>query len=68
MKSAGAPLDLGADAVFDKSSELDDLFTYCMEQTAQHADPAEGQGQTKGALLQHDISAQTRGTTPGRQR
>jgi hypothetical protein len=54
--------------VFDKSSELDDLFAYCMEQTAQHADPAEGQGQTKGALLQHDISAQTRGTTPGRQR
>lgn len=25
---------LGADAVFDKSSELDDLFAYCIEQTA----------------------------------
>jgi two-component system OmpR family response regulator len=60
--------DLGADAVFDKSSELDGLFSYCMEQTAQHADPAEGQAQKKGALLQHDISAQTRRTTPGRQR
>jgi two-component system OmpR family response regulator len=59
--------DLGADAVFDKSSELDGLFSYCMEQTAQHADPAEGQAQNKGALL-HDISAQTRRTTPGRQR
>ena len=29
--------DLGADAVFDKSSELDGLFAYCMEQTAAHA-------------------------------
>lgn len=28
---------LGADAVFDKSSELDDLFAYCIEQTAQQA-------------------------------
>ena len=26
-------LELGADAVFDKSSELDDLFAYCREQT-----------------------------------
>ena len=27
---------LGADAVFDKSSELDDLLAYCIEQTAEH--------------------------------
>ncbi len=61
--------DLGADALFDKSSELDGLFTYCMEQTARHADPVESQAQDKGALLQHDLSsAQTRRTTPGRQR
>lgn len=26
--------ELGADAVFDKSSELDDLFAYCIQQTA----------------------------------
>ena len=26
--------ELGADEVFDKSSELDDLFAYCIEQTA----------------------------------
>ena len=25
---------LGADAVFDKSAELDDLFDYCVAQTA----------------------------------
>ena len=28
---------LGADAVFDKSSELDALFAYCIEQTARQA-------------------------------
>ncbi|MEO7887150.1 MAG: response regulator [Polaromonas sp.] len=28
--------ELGADAVFDKSSELEDLFEYCNEQTALH--------------------------------
>ncbi len=27
---------LGADAVFDKSSELDELLAYCIEQTAEH--------------------------------
>ena len=30
--------DLGADAVFDKSSELDGLFAYCAEQTAHEAE------------------------------
>lgn len=28
--------ELGADAVFDKSSELEGLFDYCQEQTALH--------------------------------
>jgi hypothetical protein len=28
--------ELGADAVFDKSGELDGLFAYCREQTANH--------------------------------
>lgn len=28
--------ELGADAVFDKSSELDALFAYCTEQTMEH--------------------------------
>ena len=27
---------LGADAVFDKSSELEELLAYCIEQTAEH--------------------------------
>ncbi len=27
---------LGADAVFDKSSEIDELLAYCIEQTAEH--------------------------------
>lgn len=31
--------DLGADAVFDKSSELDGLFAYCAEQTAHEMAP-----------------------------
>jgi two-component system OmpR family response regulator len=54
--------DLGADAVFDKSSELDGLFTYCMEQTAQHAEPGDG------ALLNHETpSPGTRHRTTGRQ-
>lgn len=29
-------LQLGADAVFDKSSELDELFDYCIKQIANH--------------------------------
>ena len=28
--------ELGADAVFDKSSELEELLAYCIEQTAEH--------------------------------
>ena len=29
-------MELGADAVFDKSSEIDELLAYCIEQTAEH--------------------------------
>lgn len=60
--------DLGADAVFDKSSELDGLFAYCMEQTAQHAEPGEGRAQSKEALRNPETpSAGARRRTPGRQ-
>jgi len=31
--------ELGANAVFDKSSELEKLFAYCADQTAQRLDP-----------------------------
>lgn len=60
--------DLGADAVFDKSSELDGLFAYCIEQTAQHAEPGEGQPQRKEALFSHEAPpAGTRRRSSGRQ-
>jgi two-component system OmpR family response regulator len=60
--------DLGADAVFDKSSELDGLFAYCMDQTARHAEPDGPQAQRKGVSRNHEApSAGTRRRTPGRQ-
>ncbi len=60
--------DLGADAVFDKSAELDGLFAYCMEQTAQHAEPGPGPAPAKGVLLGHEASpAGTRRRSSGRQ-
>ena len=34
--------ELGANAVFDKSSELEQLFAYCAEQTAQRLDIGAG--------------------------
>ena len=34
--------ELGANAVFDKSSELDALFAYCAEQTAERLNPGAG--------------------------
>jgi two-component system OmpR family response regulator len=37
--------DLGADAVFDKSSELEDLFAYCREQTDRESRPENRQAQ-----------------------
>jgi DNA-binding NarL/FixJ family response regulator len=59
--------DLGADAVFDKSSELDGLFAYCMEQTALHSEAGQGQAQRKGPLRKHETpSSDTRRQTPGR--
>ncbi len=36
--------ELGANAVFDKSSELEKLFAYCADQTAQRLDPGAGSG------------------------
>lgn len=36
--------ELGANAVFDKSSELEQLFAYCAEQKAQQLSPAAGPG------------------------
>ena len=35
---------LGADAVFDKSGELDDLFAYCMEQTGPRSSQEDRRG------------------------
>ena len=34
--------ELGANAVFDKSSELEQLFAYCADQTAQRLEPGAG--------------------------
>lgn len=34
--------ELGANAVFDKSSELEQLFAYCADQTAQRLKPGAG--------------------------
>ena len=60
--------DLGADAVFDKSSELDDLFAYCMEQTAQHSELDPGQRQRNGPLRKHEAPApNTQRRSSGRQ-
>ena len=36
--------ELGANAVFDKSSELEQLFAYCAEQTALQLVPGSGSG------------------------
>lgn len=44
--------ELGADAVFDKSSELDDLFAYCIEQTANHKKENVQQAERE-AVLRH---------------
>jgi len=48
--------DLGADAVFDKSSQLDDLFAYCSEQTAYAARP-EIQRAQREALLRRRLAS-----------
>lgn len=59
--------DLGADAVFDKSSELDGLFAYCAEQTAQEGKPANQQAQRAAIARNREAHAAQalRGTPSG---
>jgi two-component system OmpR family response regulator len=60
--------DLGADAVFDKSSELDGLFAYCAEQTAHEVEPDTRQAQRAAvARNQQAQAAQARRRAPGSQ-
>jgi two-component system OmpR family response regulator len=60
--------DLGADAVFDKSSELDGLFAYCMEQTAHEVEPANQQAQRAAVARNQEARAsRARRRTPGSQ-
>lgn len=46
-------LELGADKVFDKSSELDALFAYCIAQTAHHEQPEVQLAQTEAIARHH---------------
>jgi two-component system, OmpR family, response regulator len=46
-------MELGANEVFDKSSELDELFAYCIEQTAVHQQPEVQLAQTKAIARNH---------------
>jgi two-component system, OmpR family, response regulator len=46
-------LELGADQVFDKSSELDQLFAYCIAQTALHQQPEVQLAQTEAIARNH---------------
>jgi two-component system, OmpR family, response regulator len=60
--------DLGADAVFDKSSELDDLFAYCGEQTLHEAEPEIRQAQHAARMRRRAAAAvPARRGTPGSQ-
>jgi len=52
---------LGADAVFDKSSELDDLFAYCKEQTAFAARPENRRAQREAVLRRREAAPGPRG-------
>lgn len=56
--------DLGADAVFDKSSELDDLFAYCREQTAHEAEPEIRRAQRAALMRQRAEAAPAQRRTP----
>jgi DNA-binding NarL/FixJ family response regulator len=47
--------ELGADAVFDKSSELDDLFAYCQAQTVKLRDMDALQAQRKALRNPPDL-------------
>jgi two-component system OmpR family response regulator len=57
-------MDLGADAVFDKSSELDGLFAYCAEQTAQEVKPANQQAQRAAVARNREAHAAQMRRTP----
>jgi len=57
--------DLGADAVFDKSSELDALFAYCIEQTACEARPENRRMQRAAVMRQRAEAVPARRGTPG---
>jgi two-component system, OmpR family, response regulator len=46
-------LELGADQVFDKSSELDQLFAYCIAQTALHQQPEVQLAQSEAISRNH---------------
>jgi two-component system, OmpR family, response regulator len=46
-------MELGADQVFDKSSELDELFAYCIAQTAIHQQPQVQLAQTEAIARNH---------------
>jgi two-component system, OmpR family, response regulator len=46
-------MELGADQVFDKSSELDELFAYCIAQTAVHQQPEVQLAQTEAVARNH---------------
>ncbi|HQR99409.1 MAG TPA: response regulator [Polaromonas sp.] len=50
--------ELGADAVFDKTTELDALLAYCAEQTAQ-AHTEDVQEAQREAVAQHDQATPT---------
>lgn len=60
--------DLGADAVFDKSSELDDLFAFCIEQSAHEVEPGNQPAQRAAVSRNHEARAtQARRRQPGSQ-
>ncbi|MGC1173802.1 response regulator [Polaromonas sp.] len=50
--------ELGADAVFDKTTELDELFAYCAEQTASMLEEDVQEAQ-RDAVAQHNQATPT---------
>jgi two-component system OmpR family response regulator len=57
---------LGADAVFDKSSELDGLFAYCREQTVHEAEPETRRAQRAAVMRERTaVAVPARRGTPG---
>lgn len=47
--------ELGADAVFDKSSELDNLFAYCIERAANHEKEDVQQAEREAIARSHAV-------------